>query len=141
MAPGSRRPSEPRLLGRTRVLGVAGQEAVPATFRRAPTDEQLPLGSGRHLLGPVVHHARLEAAPWPAESAHVDLARLDAVGVDAPRLGHAPYLDEREAEALLEGLVQFGLDAGAEAELHAVLSLLRRGGLGQQQRRRDTQGG
>ena len=51
-----------------------------------------------------------------------------AIGEDATGLGHAPHLDERKAEALLEGLVQLGLHAGAEAEVHPVGPLLAAGG-------------
>ena len=69
----------------------------------------------RHLAVGVVHDARLEAAAGPAEGARVDLARLDAVGEDAPGLRHAPDLHERETEALLEGLVELGLDARRRA--------------------------
>src|SRR6266446_4081533 len=117
----------PRLVGRLRVLEVAVKESVPRTFRSAPPDEQLALGSPRDLLITVVRHAGFEATPRPAESPRVYLARLDAVGVDTSRLRHAPYLDEREAEALLEGLVQLRLDTRPEAELHTGSPLFGRG--------------
>ena len=75
----------------------------------------MPGGTSRSL---VVDDARLEAAGRAAEGARADLARLVAVGEDAPGLGHAPHLDQREAEALLERRVQLRLDAGADAEAH-----------------------
>ena len=46
-----------------------------------------------------------------------------------------PHLDEGEPEAPLEGFVQLGLDARAEARLHPVRGLLRGGRLVQQERR------
>src|SRR4029453_17574934 len=63
------------------------------------------------------------------------LPGLDAVGVDAPGLRHAPDLDEREAEALLEGGVKLRLHAGAQAELDAMTALLGGGRLVQEQGR------
>ena len=58
------------------------------------------------------------------ESARVDLARLVAVGKDAAGLGHAPHLDQRETETLLEGPVQLRFDASAKAEAHVVALLV-----------------
>src|SRR5207253_5389477 len=91
------------------------------------------------LLVALVDHAGLEAAVRPAEGARVDLPRLEAIGQDAPRLGHAPYFHERKAEALLESLVELRLDAGAEPELDRMPALLRHGLLVEEERRHHAQ--
>src|SRR2546428_705194 len=98
----------PRLRRRLGVLQIAGEEAVARALGAAPAHGQLALGAARRLAISVVHDARLQAAERAPERARGDLPRLAMVGVDASRLRHAPHLDQREAEALLESLVQLG---------------------------------
>ena len=69
----------------------------------------------------------------------MDLARLVAVGVDAPGLGHAPDLDEREAETVLEGGMKLRVHPRPEPEAHPVRPLLRNLGLVHEQRRDDAE--
>ncbi len=92
-------------------------------FRSAPADEELALAIRGQLAVALVDDAGLEAAVGPAEGARVDLARLEAIGQNAARLGHAPHFHEGKAEAFLERLVKLGLDARAQAELDAMLAL------------------
>src|SRR5258705_11900265 len=129
----------PRLFGRLGVLQVAGEEAVARSLRAAPAPEELALRTPWHFFFAIVDHFRLESTDRPPEGARADLPGLDAIGVDAPRLRHAPDLDEREAEALLEGGVQLGLHARAQAELDAMATLLGGGGLVQEQGRHHPQ--
>src|SRR5262249_1736446 len=72
----------------------------------------------------IVDDAHLDARSDAAEGAGADLARFDAVGQHARHLGHAPDLDHGKAEALFEGGMQFGLDAGADAEAHGMAPLV-----------------
>src|SRR4030095_15008972 len=102
-------------------------------------DEQLALGGARALALLLVDDSRLEPAARPSERAGRDLARFLDVGVEATGLGHAPDLDDREAEALLEGFVQLGLDPRAEPEADTVRALVRRRRQVEQQRRHHPQ--
>ena len=129
----------PRLFGCLRVLQVAREEAVAGAFGPAPADEELALAVRGQLLVALVDHAGLEAAMRPAEGARVDLPGLEAIGQDAPRLGHAPHFHERKAEALLEGVVELRLDAGAQPELDRMPALLRHGLLVEEERRHHAQ--
>jgi hypothetical protein len=84
----------------------------------------------------IVDDAHLDARHGPPEGAGADLARLDGIAQHANHLRHSPQLDHGEAETLLERRVQFGLDAGADAEPDLVLPFV----LGRrelQQHRRD----
>ena len=65
-----------------------------------------------------------------AEACAADVARLAVGDDDGARagLGHCPGLQQREAEALLEGRMVSWVDAGAEAEAHLVLAVARDGG-------------
>src|SRR5207302_1670171 len=88
-------------------------------------DEKLALASGRYRVARLVGDHRLEAALRPAEGARADAARLLVVGEDPAGLGHAPNLDERYAEAFLEGRVERRVDAGADGEFEPVAALFR----------------
>ena len=87
----------------------------------------------------VVDHADFHPGDFPPECARARLARLVAVGQAAHHLRHAPDLDQGKAEALLERPMELRLDAGADAEAHAVRSLLRVHGLAVQHGRDDAE--
>src|SRR5439155_25966471 len=98
----------PRLLGRLRVLEVAREEA-PSRIRPGAADDQLALPPMRDLTVTLVHHPRLELVEGSAEGARRRLSRVVAVAEDAPGLGHAAHLDQREPALLLDDLVELGL--------------------------------
>src|SRR2546427_8753130 len=105
----------PRLLGLLGVLEVAREES-PARVWPGAAHDQLAFGPARDLAVVLVHHPPLELAEGPTEGAGRDLSRLVAVAVNAPGLGHAPDLDQREAEPLPQDLAELGPHARAPAQ-------------------------
>src|SRR5207245_2346402 len=130
----------PRLLGRPLVLEIAGKEAVARPPRPAPAHQELALRPARHLAVLLVGDLRLQPAERPTEGARMHHARLAVDHRDASGLRHAPGLDQRKAETLLERPGALGLDAGADAGLHRVLALCRYDGLVHQHRRHYAEG-
>ena len=125
----------PRLLGGRLVLEVAEEEVAPRVVTGGP-HEQLARHADGDVGALVVDDARLDARIGPAEAVRADMARL-LVRHDAGRragLGHRPGLEQRKAEALLEGRVMAPVDAGAEAEAQFVLAVCL------ERRRRQQQG-
>src|SRR5690242_445493 len=108
-------------------------------FRAAPADEHLARRLAWQLAILLVHDLRFEAATGTTERARVNHPRLVGDERDASGLGHAPRLQEREAEPLLERLVKLWLDAGADAEFHTMLALLGDDGLVEEQRWNDAE--
>ena len=87
----------------------------------------------------LIDDAHIDARNRAPERSRAHLARLAAVRQHAHHLGHAPDLDQREAEALLEGRMQLRLDPRADTEPHAVTALVLAGRLGEQQGRDHAQ--
>ena len=110
----------PGLRGRGLVLQIAGEKAAGAASAPNGAD---------HLARLAVAARRCRASSTTrtsmpgtgtAERARADLPRRHVVEQDAHHLGHAPHLDQRKAEALLEHGMQLRLDAGADAEAHRM---------------------
>ncbi len=116
------------------VFQIAREKAAARVGGRM-AHQQFTLLPARQLAAVVAGHHGLEARQRPAEGARVDLTRLVAVGKNAAGLGHAPDLDQRKTETVLEGLVQLRLNAGTEAKAHAMAFLVLRHRLVEQQRR------
>ena len=138
MSPVWKPAATPDRFGGRCIVEIAAEEIAARRIGRV-ADQHLAGRAVGHVAIGVVDDAHLEAGLNPAEGARADLARRLVVDQGANHLRHAPELDEREAEALLERCVQLRLDAGTDAEAHAVLALVRRLGPAQQHRHDDTQ--
>ena len=84
-----------------------------------------PARAARDVGACVVDDAIVHVRRRAADAALPDMARPARRGGDGARagLGHRPGLDQRKAEAPLEILLMARIDAGAEAEAHAVRGL------------------
>jgi hypothetical protein len=131
-------PLPPGRLRRRRIVEIA-REAAPARRCRRMAHQHLAGLAVRHIAVVLVDDPHLDARHGAAEGARAHLSGRDAIGQHTHHLGHAPQLDQRKTEALLEGRVQLRLDAGAEAEAHTMPAVLGAGRLAQQQRRDDAQ--
>ncbi len=120
----------PRVLGRLRVLAVAGEESAPGVRS----------GLSHQQFG-IVGNPELEIFLRLSDAARADVARLAARGDHraAAGLGHGPGLDEREAETRLESGVVPRVGVGAEAEAHAMRALVRAFRKPEQDRRHDAE--
>ena len=81
-----------------------------------------PAVAARDIGAFVIHDAIIHVRRRAADAALPDMARPAGRGGDGAGagLGHRPGLDQRKAEAALEILLMARIDAGAEAEAHAV---------------------
>src|SRR5262245_66436828 len=100
--------------GRRLVVEIAREAGAARRPGRMAHHKLAGLAIGDVAIG-VVDDAHFDARPDAAEGARADLARLDAVAQHPRHLGHAPDLDHGKAEALLEGRMQLGPDARADA--------------------------
>ena len=103
------------------------------------SDDHLAGRAVGHITVLVVDHADIQPRHRPSEHARAHLARRLVVEGGAHHLGHAPDLDQREAEALLELRMPLRVDAGADGKAHAVAAVQRRRRLAQQHRHHHAQ--
>jgi len=120
------------------VVEIAAEEAL-ARVGAARAHQQFTRAAVGQVAVGVVDHAHLQRLGLAPEGARVRQARLVLVGEEAAGLGHAPDLDEGEAEAGLDLRVQARVAAGAQAEAHAVARLPVRARLLEQGRGHDAQ--
>ena len=106
----------PRLGGRCLVFKVAGKETALRVGARLAHQE---------LLG-ARNDLNVQARRWHADAARADMARLAAGGDQraAAGLGHRPGLDQRKAEARLEGGVVLRVGVRTVAEAHAMRAVV-----------------
>ena len=130
----------PGLLGGPLVLQVVEEEIAPR-LGAGGAHQQLARVVDADVDAALVDDSRVDVGRGAAEAALADMARL-AVGHDAggrAGLGHRPGLEQRDAEARLEGGVVARIDAGAEAEAHLVLAVEVARRRREQHRRHDAQ--
>src|SRR3546814_11460469 len=100
-------------LGGLFVLQIPGEKAMTRRCGGMAL-QQLALLAARYFTALVISHHRFQPGQRPAEGARRDLPRLVIVGEDPAGLGHAPDLDQRKTEALLERFMQLWLDRSEE---------------------------
>ena len=128
----------PGLRGLLVVLEIARERAPPRRLGRV-THEHLARRAVRHVAVPIVDDADVDAGDRLAESPRADPAGMMVVAEDAAELGHAPDLDQRKTEPLLEYGMETGLDAGADAVADGVVAIRCRRRLVQQHGCDDTE--
>src|SRR6185295_14412620 len=116
------------------VLEIAG-EATSAWGLLRVAHKHLPGLAVWHVAIGIINDTDIDARHSPPEGTRSYLTRLKGVAQHADHLRHAPDLEHRKTEALLERLVQLRLDAGTDAEADAMAPLDVAGRLVEQQGR------